>query len=262
MNEEKPHLSYSQIQCYITCPLKYRFSYVDGLEPEFTPATLHFGSAMHQAVAAFLNSTLNGDRLTADNMTDVWRAAWRGNGEQIRYFGKEDENLLTKKAGELLSIYHDYWNHDIEVLAVEEFFAFDLAQMVPDSLDPLPDFVGYIDSIEKSVTGEITVVDLKTAARKPSLFQIQNNAQLAAYGLGAAKSLGFNPDELKYRLDYLMKTPTPDLISFNTTRNQDDMHRFLKTITMVWRGVKQSVFYPKPDYYCGTCQWQTHCSEW
>ena len=138
MNQERPHLSYSQIQCYITCPLKYRFSYVDGLEPEFRPASLHFGSAIHQAIAAFLNSTLNGDHLTADNMTDVWRDAWRRNGEQIRFFGKEDENLLTKKAEELLSIYYDYWNTDVEVLAVEEFFAFDLSQVIPDNTDPLP----------------------------------------------------------------------------------------------------------------------------
>jgi putative RecB family exonuclease len=254
MNQEKPHLSHSQIQCYITCPLKYRFSYVDGLEPEFTPASLQFGSAIHDAVGAFHNSTLNGDRLTSDNLVDVWWAAWSSDGQQIRFFGKEDENSLTKKAGELLSIYHDYWNNDVEVLAVEEFFAFDLSQVIPDNPDILPDFVGYIDSIQKSVSGEITVVDLKTAARKPSHFQIHHNGQLTAYGIGAAKSLGLNPDELNYRLDYLMKGPTPDLISFNTTRNEDDMRRFLKTITRVWRGIKQSVFYPKPDYYCQTCQ--------
>ncbi len=262
MNEEKPHLSYSQIQCYITCPLKYRFSYVDGLEPEFTPANLRFGSAIHQAVAAFLNSTLNGDMLTADNMMDVWRDAWRTNGQQIRFFGKEDENVLTKKASDLLSIYRDLWNTDTEVLGVEEFFAFDLTEMVPDDPDSLPDFIGYIDSIEKSPAGEITVVDLKTAVRKPSQFQIQNNGQLAAYGLGAVKSLGFNPDELKYRLDYLMKGPNMDLISFNTTRDENDMRRFIKVITKVWKGINQSIFYPKPDYYCQSCQWQTSCDEW
>jgi putative RecB family exonuclease len=248
MHQEKPHLSYSQIQCYITCPLKYRFSYVDAMEPEFRPASLQFGSAIHDAVGAFHNSTLNGDRLSSDNLLDVWRAAWISDGQPIRYFGKEDENLLTKKAGELLSIYHDYWNHDVEVLAVEEFFAFDLSQVILDNPEPLPEFVGYIDSIQKSVTGEITVVDLKTAARKPSHFQIHHNGQLTAYGLGAVEGLGFNPPELTYRLDYLMKGPTPDLISFNTTRSEDDMRRFLKTITRVWRGINQSVFYPKQDY--------------
>jgi RecB family exonuclease len=145
---------------------------------------------------------------------------------------------------------------------VEEFFAFDLAEAIPDNPESLPDFIGYIDSIEKSPTGEITVVDLKTAARKPSHSQIQNNGQLAAYGLGAVKSLGFNPDELNYRLDYLMKGPSPDLISFNTTRNEDDMRRFLKTTARVWKGINQNVFYPKPDYYCQSCQWQTACDEW
>ncbi len=26
---EKPHLSYSQINTYLTCPLKYKFHYID-----------------------------------------------------------------------------------------------------------------------------------------------------------------------------------------------------------------------------------------
>jgi hypothetical protein len=34
--QDHDHLSYSQINSYTTCPLKYHFNYIDGLEPEFT----------------------------------------------------------------------------------------------------------------------------------------------------------------------------------------------------------------------------------
>jgi hypothetical protein len=43
MNREEPHLSYSQISSYMQCSLKYRSSYIDRLEPEFTPSALHYG---------------------------------------------------------------------------------------------------------------------------------------------------------------------------------------------------------------------------
>ena len=46
-------ISKSQIQTYLICPRKFYFQYVMGAMPEFLPAALPFGSALHGAVAAF-----------------------------------------------------------------------------------------------------------------------------------------------------------------------------------------------------------------
>ena len=46
-------ISKSQIQTYLICPRKFYFQYVMGAMPEFLPASLPFGSALHAAVAAF-----------------------------------------------------------------------------------------------------------------------------------------------------------------------------------------------------------------
>jgi putative RecB family exonuclease len=256
------HLSYSQIQCYQTCSLKYRFAYVDGLEPEFTAASLHFGTGIHQAVAAFLESVLNADHLTPDNLMDVFRDAWRKPDVKVRYFARESENSLLEKAKELIAIYHSAWDYQTEVLAGEEYFELDLPKLVPDNPDPLPSFVGYIDSIEKASTGEITIVDVKTAAKKPSDYVIQNNGQLTGYLLGATNALGFSPDEITFRLDYLMKTAQPDVVRYQTIRTEKDCRRFLKTITRIWRGINQGVFYPVHDWHCQQCSYSRECSDW
>jgi len=50
---EKPHLSYSQINTYLTCSLKYKFHYLDQIEPPFVSSALVFGSCIHEAVGAF-----------------------------------------------------------------------------------------------------------------------------------------------------------------------------------------------------------------
>ena len=247
------HLSYSSLSCYLQCPLKWKLHYVDRLEPEFITSSLVFGQAIHQSVAAFLESTVTGDLLNADQMTDIARNAWVSGNGNIRYQAKEDENSLMKKTRELLSLYREAWNEEVVVLGVEEGFRF--------QAEGLPDFVGFIDVIQQMPTGEIVVADLKTASRKPSDFQVRNNDQITAYSLGV-ESLGFESNTTSYRLDYLMKTAKPELIQYGTGRTGEDKRRFLKMATQVWRAVQQEVWFPKSDWFCTTCFYQSACSAW
>lgn len=50
----RPHVSFTQLDTYLRCPLRYRFAYVDRLPPEFVPASLAFGSGIHGAIGSFL----------------------------------------------------------------------------------------------------------------------------------------------------------------------------------------------------------------
>ena len=52
------HVSVSQIKCYLRCPRQYWFRYVIGAEPEFMPANLVLGSAVHEGLAAFYRSVM------------------------------------------------------------------------------------------------------------------------------------------------------------------------------------------------------------
>ena len=48
---ETPHWSYSAMQCYLTCPLKYKFRYIDNAEVERTGSCFLFGKAFHAALS-------------------------------------------------------------------------------------------------------------------------------------------------------------------------------------------------------------------
>jgi putative RecB family exonuclease len=103
--KEHDHISYSQINTYTTCPLKYRFNYIDCLEPEFTSSALIFGSAMHAGIQAYLQSTLEGDPLRPDHLLDVFREEWRDSeGQKIKYSARESQDSLLNKAGELFEV--------------------------------------------------------------------------------------------------------------------------------------------------------------
>lgn len=257
------HLSYSSIACYLQCPLKWRFRYIDQLEPEFTSASLAFGQGVHQAVASFFQSALEGDFLSADNMVDVYRQAWKDcDGPPIRYDKGDTEYKLLQKATDVLTLWHSKQDPTVEVYGVEEEFSVDLSKKFDHPFQELPPLIGYVDHILKMPDGSITLIDLKTAGRKPSQSQVDQNLQLTAYSLGA-EELGFDLDLLTLRMDYLIKSATPDMVTHETRRTPEDRRKFVKMLTRIWKGIEHSVFYPKPDWYCrSSCGYQSHCKEW
>ena len=119
--EEHDHLSYSQISCYMACSLQYRLKYVEKIEPAFKSSALAFGSAIHESVAAYYQTKLEGDELRPDQMLDVYRDEWRRAG-QLKYFKGDNEDSLTEKAKGMLTVFHGAVDADVQVVGVEEFF--------------------------------------------------------------------------------------------------------------------------------------------
>jgi len=250
--QDHDHLSYSQINCYLTCPLRYRFQYVDKIPPAFTAASLAFGSAIHEAAAAFYQTRLEGDELRPDQMLDVYLDSWR-RAEKVKFFNGDNEESLVEKATQLINVFHDAVDPGAQVVGVEEFFELPLAG--------LPPFQGYIDLIEQSTDGTATIVDLKTASKKPSSASVQTNLQLTAYSLGG-EALGFDPDQLTLRLDVLLKTKTPEMIRLEIRRTEEERHRFIRLVYGVWNGIERGVWFPRQDWHCSQCAWAIQCKEW
>jgi putative RecB family exonuclease len=246
------HLSYSQISTYLTCPLRYKLHYVDLIPPAFTSAAMTFGSSLHEAVAAYYQSRLEGDTIRPDQMLDVYRDTWQ-NAEGIKYFNGDNEESLLKKAEQLISVFHEQVDPQITVLGVEEFFEFKIAGVPP--------FQGYIDLIEESPEGIITVADLKTAAKKLGDNNVHSNLQLTAYSLGA-EALGFDPDSLTMRLDVITKTKSPEMVRYETTRTVAERERFVKLVKRVWHAIEHHAFFPREDWHCSQCAWAVHCRDW
>jgi putative RecB family exonuclease len=255
---EHDHISYSQINTYTTCPLKYRFNYIDGLEPEFTSSALVFGSAMHSGIQAYLQSTLEGDPLRTDQMVDVYRGEWIGSeGQKIRYPARESQDSLLNKAGELFDLFVDQYDTGAEVIAVEESFTMDLNELINDGPGDIPPLAGYVDAIIQN--GSTALIDYKTSSRKPN--GDANAMQLVAYSLGAT-TLGYEPNELTYRYEYLVKTAKPELVTCPVRIDDNDRRRFLKTTARVWKAIQSEIFFPNPSYLCSSCGYQRQCKEW
>src|SRR2546428_6392411 len=105
---QQPHVSFSQIDLYLRCPLKYKFTYVDRLAPEFVPAALAFGSGIHGAAAFLFRGRTDG---TVPSLADVqafFEAYWQleTNSMPIRFGEKDTKETLLDLAGRMLAVVH------------------------------------------------------------------------------------------------------------------------------------------------------------
>ena len=257
---QSPHISYSQIETYISCGLQYKFSRIDRLPPEYIPDNLVFGSTIHKLLAQFYEAKMVGDLMSLSNIHVLFKKLWTEGAkgrDDIRYAnGKDFETLLTQGIDLLTAWYSNQDdNNNYRVLAIEEAFTFNLVDI------PVP-VIGAVDLVEEDEAGTIIITDHKTAARSYSANDIDRNMQMTIYQM-AAKSNGFADREILLRFDCLIKTKKPKFESYYTIRTENDEKRMIKKIQQVWNGISKGVFVPNDSSYRHkNCQYRQYCDEW
>jgi hypothetical protein len=53
------HFSYSQLNTYLMCPMKFGHAYVWGTPPETKPVALPFGKAIHRSAETYYRNLMN-----------------------------------------------------------------------------------------------------------------------------------------------------------------------------------------------------------
>jgi putative RecB family exonuclease len=256
---QKSHISYSQIETYISCGLQYKFSRIDRLPPEFIPDNLVFGSTIHKLLAQFYEAKIIGDLMALSNIHDLFKKLWteaaKGR-DDIRYAdGKDFETLLTLGSDLLKAWYSNQDDNNYQVLGIEEAFTFNLVDI------PVP-VIGAIDLVEEDEAGTIIIIDHKTAARSYSANDIDRNMQMTIYQM-AAKSNGYADREILLRLDTFIKTKNPKFMSHYSVRTEVDEKRLIKKIRHVWDAISKEVFIPQDgSWRCNNCQYRQYCQEW
>src|SRR5881628_391672 len=74
---QQPHVSFTQLDQYLRCPLRYRFLYIDRLEPDFVPAARAFGSGIHAAAAIFFRGVGQGEGPTVEDVQGYFETFWK-----------------------------------------------------------------------------------------------------------------------------------------------------------------------------------------
>ena len=250
-----PHISYSQVNTYLMCPLKYMYQYIERVEYPFTPVSLVLGSSIHEALALYYQGKMEGDILRPEALMEQFHKRWLEDEEkrEIQYTGDGDRDSSLAMAGKLLNVFCERDNPDETIIGIEEPFRISLG-------DDIPALVGVIDLLTADEKGAIAVVDHKTAVRRKTFAELSADSQMTCYSLGV-KSMGYTDDVL-LMFQVLLKQKTPSMERYYTTRNDRDRERLVKLIKSVHGAIKNEVFMPIPNFTCSTCPYGDLCSKW
>lgn len=233
------HLSYSQIDTFKTCPLKYKYRYVLKVPAEPHHA-LSFGQSLHDTLRHFHQLELQGSQPTLADLLKLYRRHFRPEG----YDSPAHKQARFRSGRQALRRYFAVYRQVLgQPLELETSFRLRVAGV------PL---IGTIDRIDQTAAG-LEIIDYKTGSSQTKK-QVDIDEQLTIYALGAKQALNLDIDTLSlYFLESNQK--------ISTARSATDLTNYNKHLEEVVYQIKTSAFPATPGspFPCGFCEYNSIC---
>ena len=232
-------LSASDLDLYLTCPLKYKFARVFGIPQEPT-INQRFGILVHNVLERFHAEQAEGEEEGLERLMDLFEAGWRKGG-----FGTSDDELQYRdRARAALRL---YWEQESvaegEPVWLEKQFDF---QVGPHHVR------GRVDRVDRLPGGDYELIDYKTGQRK-SEADLESDLQLALYRLAAREAWDIEAGTGSYY--YVL-----DAEKVAAPVRPDDAERVERTVLQVGEGVLGQDFEPTPSpTVCSWCDYRLIC---
>jgi len=262
--EVQLHFSYSQLNTYLICPMKYYFQYVVGVDWETKPVALIFGKSIHKpAETYYVSLKENGEIIPVEQMIAVFESVMDNEVKktEVAITYKEGENFesLRDQGRALIKLFHAEITPQ-KIVAVE--FPFSIS--IPDILNGngnLPiTLVGYFDLIESDSENNYMVGELKTSAQRFSSLKLEYDLQPTVYSYAMSKlKVSTSENSCLVRYDVLVKTKKPAFEHYYVTRTEADHTRLIHCINHVLKAIENRIFYRQTGWQCGDCQFKKAC---
>ena len=238
--------SYSSLDAYERCGLKYALSYVYRMPvPDRPVGAFAFGNRAHEAFEAFTRERreriARGEPApTREDLERHFRSGWKPEA-----FGDTvTEEAFGRRIGTLLD---NFWAGELANLgeAIHEELDFELV-LDPGDGSPAVRIYGGIDRIDRLPSGGIEVIDYKTGSPK-SQKKVDENLQLTIYALACRDALGLGTPE-RVTLYF-----TESATRTSTVRTDEQLDLARDEILAHVRQIRSGEFTATPSF--GTCQY-------
>jgi hypothetical protein len=233
------HLSHSQVQTYQACPRRWHLEKVERAPRERVAASLIFGIAVHDALAAANEAAMTGEGY---NPAAGFMTAWKDAIETAKapvHYGKDNADDLIAKGRALASVY----TPPPGIIGVEQPITVRLA-------DDLPPVEGRIDIIRRDPeTGDLVISDLKTSASRLLTETDGIEAQLGLYDFAYPAS--------KHEAIVLAKTKTPT-VTLQAIKPWPAA-RVLNHYREIHHAMKAGVRFAVRGWQCESCPFRDRC---
>ncbi len=229
------HISPTQINMFLRCPAQYYFRYCEGLilPPK---SALTRGRAVHKGQEVNYRQKIETKQdLPAADVLDAVSTEFDARAQETEWAPDENPGKVKDESISLAGLYHQ----GIAPIVQPEF----VEEEVFVEIGPGLNLKGFIDVVQE---GGI-IRDTKTAARAPSADAMEKNLQLSAYSLAYRALLG--RPEAGLRLDYLINTKTPKVVTLEGERTEADIRRFAAIAEQISKAIQSGIFYPNQDNF-------------
>lgn len=241
-------ISYSALNSYQTCPLKYKFQNIDRIKEPKSKEQV-FGTVLHSTMKfihtpGILSPTLD---QALEHFGNTWNPA---------VFDSENEERAAFTQG--VKIIQDYMKRnnpaDFNIVSLESRFDIEIGDEGNKHI-----VTGIIDRIDRTENG-FEIIDYKTTKKMPTQEKVEDDLQLSVY-LKAFLSLYpkeiANLENIKVSLYYLKHG-----VKLSAQRSADQLREseqiFLDTIKLIEEGNFDATISP----LCDWCGYQAHCPMW
>jgi len=235
-----PKLSYSQLDCFETCPLKYKYRYLQNI-PTVMPSIVNFGSSIHNTLKEFYEELQKHPmKITEDlwpQLKRLYEKNWIAKGYEDRTMQEEQ-----KKIG--LMMLERFYAKEKEVFTIPAFLEKSFKLKINDII-----LTGRIDRIDRLSDGTYEVIDYKTGSTEKKL---DKDLQLSIYALACKEDLKINVSKLSlYFLESMEKV--------STVRSEDSLLECKNEIIQFANEIASSNYSPTPGFHCGWCEYRLIC---
>jgi len=238
IKEFKPRfLSYTQVNTYNTCPLKYKYSYILNI-PQPPAHALSFGSTIHDTLKDF-HSALMSKTVSKEQLMEMYEDNWQPAG----YLNAEHRETRFKEGKKLLQRYYKD-NKELKNKPIEIEKGFNV--WIGGTK-----FFGRIDRIDELEGGGVEIVDYKTGQPKDQKY-VDKDDQITFYAIGAQEALGYKPKQMSL---YFVETGE----KVTTTRTDAQLKKAKTEVEKIVKQMKSGDFKASPGRHCSWCSFREIC---
>lgn len=246
-----PRYSYSRLEAFENCPLRYKLQYIDGIEVEEEGIEAFMGSRVHETLEKLYRDLKLSRMNTLDDLYAYYREVWDKNWH---------DKVIINRKGYTIENYLDTGKKCIERY-YERFCPFD--QGTPVWIEEkvffnIADFemMGVVDRLDRMADGSFEIHDYKTGGRLPSQIDADMDRQLALYQIAVMEKW---PVLKNIKLVWHYLQFGQELESRRTKQQLQDVRR--RTADIINRIESIDVFEPKPNRLCDWCEFWEYCPE-
>lgn len=241
--------SYSAISSFENCPLKFKYAYIDKIEPLRRNIEAFMGNRVHEALEKLYRDKLYEKVCSLAELLNFYNERWEKEIGSHVFVAKDEYNVENyRKMGEryLIDYYNTYKPFDEgRIIALEKRVFFPLNEKYWVS--------GIIDRITE-VDGIYEVHDYKTSLYLPTKKEIENDCQLALYALALDYLYGIKEVELVWHFLAFNKE-----IRLKKKSYEDARRELIKKIERIEYAIKNNEFPANESSLCKYCEYQPIC---